>query len=343
VKLGLIAAEWPNEEGVGGVGLFNQRLVHELLEHGNHVTIFTNKNITVGHDLCTVKTLKVGKSRFGRYYLFPIILSLLLMSKKFSFDMIISSGDDWAILHQQKTVRVFHGTAKGELKGARKIRQVNHLFLYSLELLSSKRVPNKFATGPDSCKVFDAKFFPPIIGIRKRGLPKTVNPSIIFVGAFWGRKRGYIANNIVHELRKKIPKLEFIVITNRRDASLFSKADKVLVNVTEEEKQFAISRAWILLSTSTYEGFGIPTFEAMLEGTVPVSIPNPGSRLLLREFPELLTSELHLEETCSNLLTNWQKILNLSRCCEIEAKKLIQIGTIERLLKREISPTFYDK
>jgi glycosyltransferase involved in cell wall biosynthesis len=335
MKVAIISAEWPNSSQIGGVGIYNFRLAQEFEKLGHEVTVYTcvpNRTATMLDNIKYV-TLPIGKSRIARYYFFPLMIAMRLAFDSRNYDRIISSGDDWAILSTKKLVRIFHGTAKGEQTDSNYLRKINHKLIFILERLSSLRVKRRYAVGIDSCKVFKAELFPPTLGVNAMNLIKDKNISIAFVGAFFGRKKGWLADKIIGELKQLIPGVQFVVITNSNDIHKFVNADQVKSNISDKTKQKLISKATFLICTSSYEGFGIPVFEAMIEGTIPLSTKNPGSVEQLKNLPNLLVDEEDFVTVLSSLIRNKREILELQKLCKSEASLLAQKGSINQLLK----------
>ena len=315
-RIAILALEWPGEGNLGGVARFNSRLATELAASDNEVTVYTTNN---PQEIVNVNMRGIGRfdSRISRYYIAPIILGLILLVESKKYHQIFSSGDDWGLISTRKVTRIFHGTARGELTDARTIRKINHWFLHKLERISSTRISHKFAVGPDSSLEFNAPIFLPIVGISSRNLSKTKNPSIIFIGNFNGRKRGYLADQIVALLKKKYSSLFFTVITSNADRDLFKNADSTFVDLSEEEKQNLISKSWIIFSLSSYEGFGIPIFEAMLEGTIPIATENAGSAYQLKEIPCLLVGDSSIFKVTSEIIESVELRTDLSQKCKL--------------------------
>ena len=64
-------------------------------------------------------------------------------------------------------------------------------------------------------------------------------------------------------------------------------------------------RAWLCVSPSSYEGFGLPYIEAMACGTAVVATPNPGSREVLGDaHPACLPADEAFGQTVLELLAN---------------------------------------
>jgi glycosyltransferase involved in cell wall biosynthesis len=72
--------------------------------------------------------------------------------------------------------------------------------------------------------------------------------------------------------------------------------------VTDATLAALYRRAWLYVSPSTYEGFGLPYLEAMACGTPVVATPNPGSTEVLAAGGGVLSPDDRLAAAIVSLL-----------------------------------------
>jgi glycosyltransferase involved in cell wall biosynthesis len=211
---------------------------------------------------------------------------LALLPDYREFDAIISHGDSLLLpLIGKPVLRVMHGSAWGEAVHATSIgRFVLQCGVYGQELLTALTEHGTVAVSANTRR------FNPFIrhtiphGVDKRIFQptpreKTAVPSLVFVGALDGRKRGAFLLRVFQE----------IVQPSHPEATLMfvGPPGPTLPGVTYytgvDDSQLAslYRRAWVYASPSTYEGFGLPYLEAMACGTAVVASLNPGSREVL--------------------------------------------------------------
>jgi glycosyltransferase involved in cell wall biosynthesis len=79
------------------------------------------------------------------------------------------------------------------------------------------------------------------------------------------------------------------------------------VGVTGQELAALYGRAWLCVSPSTYEGFGLPYAEALACGTPVVATPNAGSREVLSGGGGILVDDRSFASTIVTLLRDDQR------------------------------------
>ena len=104
---------------------------------------------------------------------------------------------------------------------------------------------------------------------------KTPEPSVLFVGALDGRKRGrFLLEGFLKTVRPMHPDASLTIVGGTGPEH---PGVTYLTGVSDAELADLYRRAWVYASPSTYEGFGLPYLEAMACGTPVVASANPGS------------------------------------------------------------------
>nr|WP_234985654.1 glycosyltransferase [Demequina sp. NBRC 110051] len=126
---------------------------------------------------------------------------------------------------------------------------------------------------------------PPVSHIALRpAIPKTAQPSVVFLGGWRGRKRGERAYRAVQQASSQLGRdITMTVIGNQADAANWPADVRFRSGLTDAEVLDVIAESWLLLAPSSYEGFGIPVFESLALGVPAVATSNPGSDYLRRE------------------------------------------------------------
>lgn len=166
----------------------------------------------------------------------------------------------------------------------RLLRRTAQLCYYGLEWLSSVNpasVANSEATrrylplvrASIPCAVDGAAFYP--------GGERTAEPSILFVaGTLQGRKRGSLLLRAFAEVRQAIPEARLTIVSSDR----VDMPSVTCMSRLGADGLGALYRShWLLCSTSSYEGFGVPYAEALASGLPVVTTTNDGAREVLRD------------------------------------------------------------
>jgi glycosyltransferase involved in cell wall biosynthesis len=140
---------------------------------------------------------------------------------------------------------------------------------------------------------------------------KTPEPSVLFVGALDGRKRGrFLLEGFVKTVRPMHPDSSLTIVGGTGPAH---PGVTYLTGVTDAELADLYRRAWVYASPSTYEGFGLPYLEAMACGTPVVASENPGSvDVLGHEGCALLPADEDFAVTIAGLLGDEERRAGLS-------------------------------
>jgi glycosyltransferase involved in cell wall biosynthesis len=259
-------------------------------------------------------------------------------------DVVHSHGDDWPLLfsyRRRKIVRTFHGSGLGEaLAGGSFLRRVNHLLLFGLELLARIRVPTRVAVGPDSHRMFACQWLvPPVLPTHP--IPDDASDAprrsraIVFIGSFEGRKRGWLAQDAWRALRNIHPDVELRVVGAAADASNFDAGVRHMAGLSDLEVRHVLADSMVLLAPSTYEGFGIPVWEALCEGTPVVATANPGTVWQERRATGgvLLTDDENLAKAVGDLLGSPAMWTAASRQCRAGGQRISDLADPSRYLE----------
>jgi phosphatidylinositol alpha-mannosyltransferase len=203
------------------------------------------------------------------------------------FDVLIAFGDSLLLPFKNKPLlRVMLGSALGEAVTASSAgRRVLQAGIYVQELataLTQKTVGisdntsryNPFVRETILLGVDATKFFP-------KPDQKSGHPSLIFVGTAAGRKRGRMLLNVFEKtVLPAYPQASLMFVGPAGDSV---PGVTYHTGVSDEALAALYRRAWLYVSPSAYEGFGLPYLEAMACGTAVLATPNPGSREVLGE------------------------------------------------------------
>jgi phosphatidyl-myo-inositol alpha-mannosyltransferase len=205
------------------------------------------------------------------------------------FDVVMAHGDSLLLsMGRKPVVRVMHGSARGEALHATAIgRAVLQWGVYFQELLTAFLSPST-VVGVSANTRRDNPFVRQIIphGVDTavfQPLPigKSPHPSIVFVGAVDGRKRGrFLLDIFERAIRPAFPDAELTFVGPKGPVQA---GVTYATGVPDKELAAFYRRAWVCAAPSAYEGFGLPYLEAMACGTAVIATPNPGSREVLGE------------------------------------------------------------
>jgi glycosyltransferase involved in cell wall biosynthesis len=190
--------------------------------------------------------------------------------------------------------------------------------------------------GPDSAEAFLCDtIIPPVFGPNQMSEPaKSSHPSVLFIGAIGSRKRGELALAAASETRAHIPDLEFVVVGPPSDRPHYPDWVTFHSGLDEDSMRVLLASAWVLLAPSSYEGFGIPAWEAMSSSTAVLGTSNPGLDYVSANgtacrihHPDDLGAELRV------LLEDSRKRTELIHAGRRRAQQIAEAGSPKRYLQ----------
>ncbi|NNE34454.1 MAG: glycosyltransferase family 4 protein [Rhodothermales bacterium] len=303
MKIAMTHADLPNETK-GGVAYQAHYMANALIDRGHDVTMFT---FSPAFDECKYPVHQLGPRRFPRRLQSFEFAGALARTDFSTFDVVHTHGDNYLMRNVHPQVRTFHGSAQDEATSSESIKRKIYQSVMA-------RLERAGAVVADSCVGISGTTKNRISRIN-RIIPcgvdttnfvpgeKSDQPTVLFVGALHGRKRGKLLASIYNdEIRPQVP-----------DAVLWTVSDLPLegtgiVNygrVSLEKLTELYQQAWVFCLPSTYEGFGVPYIEAMGAGTPVVATPNPGSLEVLQNGESgLLPEDNELGAAIVRLLQN---------------------------------------
>lgn len=250
------------------------------------------------------------------------------------FDVIITHGDSLLLsIVRKPVIRVMHGSARGEALHASTLgRALLQWGVYAQELLTACIAPST-VVGVSVNTQHDNPFVRRVIpnGIdtdifHPSPARKSVHPTIVFVGAVRGRKRGgFLLDIFSRVIRPAYPDAELTFVGAAGPAQ---PGVTYVTGVGDAELAALYRRAWVCAVPSTYEGFGLPYVEAMACGTAVVATPNPGSREVLGEDYDGLADDSAFAPALAALLADEGRrraleMAGIDRSAEFSANRMI--------------------
>jgi glycosyltransferase involved in cell wall biosynthesis len=225
------------------------------------------------------------------------------------FDVLLTHGDSLLLpLIRKPFVRVMHGSARGEAASATSVgRFLLQAGVYGQELAGAALHRETVAVSENTRQA--NRFIRRIIpnGVDRRvfnpgAAARATCPTLVFVGAMCGRKRGrWLLDVFEHAIRAHLPDAELHMVC---EPGPERPGVSYHVGVTGAELAALYCRAWLYVSPSTYEGFGLPYAEALACGTPVVATPNAGSREVLAAGGGILADDQSFGSTVAALLTD---------------------------------------
>lgn len=281
MKVGIVSAGLPQVgQKPGGIEIVAHELANAISRAGNDVRVFSQspKPPDALYEIFSVPSL-VRSAAIARMFILPFQISGFDFT---DLDVLHLNGDDWAFWKRSlPTVRTFHGCSLNEARHADRLRRKILFSVYhSLEKLGNKLADLSTGVGDDTRPILGAHYVIPN-GFENRFFypePKAEQPTAIVIGTLNGRKQARLAIEVLLSLRETFPTLTIDAVI---DQPYEHPAVRSWIGISREQLANLVRKAWIGVSTTKYEGFGIYYLEWMAAGTVPVSFSNIGTRELI--------------------------------------------------------------
>lgn len=279
-RIALFHSTLPIEnEKPGGVSVVVDRLA-EYWSRSDDITVFSLDPKPTGRSYKS-QVIFAGSpflrnNQIARLFLLPLIMNFLNFK---NFDIIYFFGDDWFYLRRSiPTVRIMSGSALNESKSATNIkRKIAQRIVFYLEKVSIILASTTISLGPDAAKVYKLKK-QINVGIDTdlyTSQPKSLFPTVLFVGTWEGRKRGWkVYDDFLNDVLPIFPNARLYMVCDK--CPDHPSVDKYS-GISDKDLSSLFCESWVFAFPSTYEGFGVPYLEAMASKTAIVTSENPGS------------------------------------------------------------------
>lgn len=275
-----LALEWPREgHHSGGVGRYTMRLAERTAQLVDLSVVAYEGAIEIPG--IRYLHLPAPAGRLARYYASAWHARDALRSTR--PQVIHAHGDDYLITGSTPVLRTFYGSSISEARASKGLRRANHFVLGGLEWWAARRASVRLGIAPETVDMFDCEgLFPPFLGVNHVAAREPASaPLIVFIGSFKGRKQGWLAQQAVANLRGGgHPDARLVVVGPHDDAGAWAPWVEHRAGLTDLEVSRLLATAWLLVSPSSYEGFGIPIVEALAHAVPVVAIRNPGSEYI---------------------------------------------------------------
>jgi phosphatidyl-myo-inositol alpha-mannosyltransferase len=296
-----------------------ERVAHDLADglacRGHAVTVFSHdpKPPDAAYEVAPLAWHGFVDSWLGRRVTMGYLGNVLwLLPRVSGFDVVLTHGDSLLLpLKRMPCVRVLHGSALGEAASATSLgRKLLQAGVYLQELSSAALQPHTVAVSENARRAnrFVRRVIPN--GVNRRvfrpgATSRAERPTLVFVGALSGRKRGsWLLDRFHVTIRPQRPDAELHMVCMpgpTRPGVTYH------VGLSDAELAALYCRAWICVSPSTYEGFGLPYAEALACGTPVVATPNDGSLEVLARGGGVLADDESFAQTVVALLDDRER------------------------------------
>jgi phosphatidylinositol alpha-mannosyltransferase len=323
----------------GGIERSAHVLAQGLAGRGHHVVVFSHDPAPrdAAYEVRELPWKRFVNTWFGRRATMGYLGNVMAALPDYrGFDAIIAHGDSLLMrLTGKPVLRVMHGSALGEAAHATSVgRFALQSGVFFQELLTALTGRGTVAVSENARR--DNPFIRRVIphGVDARifqPMPreKTAEPSLVFVGALEGRKRGAFLLDVFQRVVR--PAYPNAILTFVGPPGPAMPGVTYHTGVTDAELASLYRRAWLYVSPSTYEGFGLPYLEAMACGTAVVATSNPGSREVLGHGEHgRLVEDAQFGATIVELLSNETS----RRALEAAGMRRAQQFSLDQMLDR---------
>ena len=338
MKIAVISYGLPVEGAKrGGIERVAHTLAEGLARRGHRVVVFSHDPAptSAAYEVRELPWKAFVNTWVGRRVTMGYLGNILALRVNLGdFDAVIAHGDSLLLaMGHTPFVRVMHGSARGEALHATSVgRAVLQWGVYLQELLTAFVSPSR-VIGISANTQRDNPFVRRIIphGVDTtvfQPLPigKSVHPSIVFVGAVEGRKRGgFLLDLFERAIRPAYPEAELMFVGPKGPSQ---PGVTYLTGVPDNDLAALYRRAWVCAAPSTYEGFGLPYLEAMACGTAVIATPNPGSREVLGDGYSGLVTDTEFAPATLKVLADESRrraleIAGIRRAAEFSIDRMI--------------------
>ncbi len=220
----------------------------------------------------------------GHRALRPFLLSWFFRQQPLgNYDVVHVHGDGHLLPHGLPILRTFYGTALHEaLSASSPARFLLQLAVYQTELLSTLPARQLCGISRSTCRAIPSCRHVVPCGVDLQQFSpsdaRSPTPRLIFVGTLSGRKRGAWLIRQLRKIRRRVPGTELILVGPKSDSG---EGWRSLGRIPTDALVAQYRQAWVYVSPSRYEGFGIPLVEAMACATAVVSTPTAGALEIL--------------------------------------------------------------
>lgn len=281
MKIAMISLYLPSASKIGA-GYQAHQMANTLVARGHAVTMFSPSPLP---DDARYEHVHVRPE--GRWRTFRFARDIRRLDFR-AFDVIHAHGDDYLLLGRKRPrhIRTMHGSCFAEALRIRGVRERLRMFALGMsELLATIVADETVAVSRNT-----TRWYPWIRRVIPNGVDLTVftpaankatRPTVLFVGTFGNRKRGWLlAEAFKKDVLPQLPLAELQMVAEDVPAAPSVRA---LGRVSEADLARLYREAWVFCLPSTYEGFGVPYIEAMASGTPVVASSNPGALEVLRD------------------------------------------------------------
>jgi glycosyltransferase involved in cell wall biosynthesis len=304
LKVGLFHSTLPSGgRKLGGVEVLVHRLANALVNAGHQVKVWTltSSPSDALYQVVPLAPESLLRSKLRRLTQVPVLLQMASFD---DIDILHLHGDDWFYIYRNlPTIRTLHGSALYESRYATSFkRRLAQGLIFPAEVLSSWLASATFSDGPGIPRVYRADgLLTPGFDTSSVHTERSERPAVLFVGTWNGRKRGRWLAEQFRLVLSQVPDAELWLVS---DEAADLQNVVCFNNPSDDELRKLYARAWVFCLPSTYEGFGMPYVESMLQSTPVVSTPNPGANYLLRNGGGLVVPDQEVASAIVALLSS---------------------------------------